>query len=320
MKPIFIISLPRSGSTLLQRILNNHSEIATTSEPWLLLPLIYMIKRTGLVSEYSHTSSYIALADLIKKLPNKEDDFYDSIRLFADSIYSKFCQDQKYFVDKTPRYFLIIDDIYKIYPDAKFIYLVRNPLDIIASIMTTWHNNRFLKLYKNYIDIYKGPLLIHDAFKRYQNNSFLVRYEELVTEPNKIIKDLCCYLDIDYSSSLVNSVGNIEKDQNLGDPTGYFKYDSKISSQSINSWIIFCKNPVRKLFLKRYIEKIGYEFFDFFNYPLSQVEKVKPGMIKNKSQIITDIIDIALAKIIVKFKLNLFFSRNLKWFKTKYLA
>ena len=34
---IFIISPPRSGSTLLQRILNNSSEIETTSEPWFLL-------------------------------------------------------------------------------------------------------------------------------------------------------------------------------------------------------------------------------------------------------------------------------------------
>lgn len=38
---IFIVSQPRSGSTLLQRILSAHSQICTTSEPWLALPLLW---------------------------------------------------------------------------------------------------------------------------------------------------------------------------------------------------------------------------------------------------------------------------------------
>ena len=36
--PIFLFSLPRSGSTLLQRVLMSHKDIASVAEPWLMLP------------------------------------------------------------------------------------------------------------------------------------------------------------------------------------------------------------------------------------------------------------------------------------------
>jgi hypothetical protein len=39
--PIFLLLLPCSGSTLAQRILAAHEGIATTSEPWILLPYLY---------------------------------------------------------------------------------------------------------------------------------------------------------------------------------------------------------------------------------------------------------------------------------------
>ena len=52
MKPIFIVSFPRSGSTLLQRILSTSSDIATAPEPWVALPIAYMMKSVGESSEY----------------------------------------------------------------------------------------------------------------------------------------------------------------------------------------------------------------------------------------------------------------------------
>ena len=48
--PIFIFSLPRAGSTLLQRVLMGHPEIASIAEPWLLLPLMYVQKEHGVLA------------------------------------------------------------------------------------------------------------------------------------------------------------------------------------------------------------------------------------------------------------------------------
>ena len=70
--PVFLFSLPRSGSTLLQRMLLGHEQIASISEGWVLLPLIYAMKKKGVVAEYSHISSQIAMRDIIANLENRE--------------------------------------------------------------------------------------------------------------------------------------------------------------------------------------------------------------------------------------------------------
>ena len=49
---IFLISLPRSGSTMLQRVLVGHSEIESSAEPWLMLPLVYSRRENGITAEY----------------------------------------------------------------------------------------------------------------------------------------------------------------------------------------------------------------------------------------------------------------------------
>src|SRR5665213_3086127 len=53
-RPIFIFSISRSGSTLLQRVLAAHPEVATVSEPWLLLPFVYSMRTEGVIADYVH--------------------------------------------------------------------------------------------------------------------------------------------------------------------------------------------------------------------------------------------------------------------------
>ena len=69
---IFIISQPRSGSTLLQRILGSHKEIYTTSEPWLMLSPIYAARKSGVQAEYDHQLSRCALKEYLTVLPDGE--------------------------------------------------------------------------------------------------------------------------------------------------------------------------------------------------------------------------------------------------------
>jgi len=50
---IFLISQPRSGSTLLQKILNTHSQIISASEPWIMLNPVYALRSSGIKAEYN---------------------------------------------------------------------------------------------------------------------------------------------------------------------------------------------------------------------------------------------------------------------------
>jgi transposase-like protein len=67
---IFLISQPRSGSTLTQKLLGAHSQIYTRSEPWLMLHPAYSLKREGLYSEYDIELEKTAFNGFIEDLPN----------------------------------------------------------------------------------------------------------------------------------------------------------------------------------------------------------------------------------------------------------
>ena len=156
--PIFIFSLPRSGSTLLQRVLMSHSQIASVAEPWLMLPFCYAHKKKGVLAEYSHSVSTDAFADFINNLPNGENDYFEALNEFACTLYQKQCMNNEtYFLDKTPRYYFIVPEILEIFPDAKFIFLFRNPLHVMSSIIQTWCDGNLRKLYSYERDLNLGP-------------------------------------------------------------------------------------------------------------------------------------------------------------------
>ena len=55
-QPIFLFSLPRSVSTLLQRILAKHTAIDTAAEPWVLLPLTSALRSEGIYTSYDQNA------------------------------------------------------------------------------------------------------------------------------------------------------------------------------------------------------------------------------------------------------------------------
>src|SRR5215211_9414871 len=88
-RPLFLFSLPRSGSTLAQRILAAHEPIATASEPWILLPYLYTLREHGIYAEYSHRVLVQAVKDFCAVLPGGRNDYVAEIRRFALRLYGK---------------------------------------------------------------------------------------------------------------------------------------------------------------------------------------------------------------------------------------
>src|SRR5438270_5037071 len=100
--PLFIFCLPRSGSTLLQRVLAAHPEIATASEPWILLPQLYAFRGHGVRAEYAHGTMAAALRDFRDHLPQGQDDYRRELRRFVLNLYTLASESgARYFLDKT---------------------------------------------------------------------------------------------------------------------------------------------------------------------------------------------------------------------------
>jgi hypothetical protein len=266
-KPIFLISLPRSGSTLLQKILTTHPDIYSISETWIILPLSHLFEKKGIKTLYSHQTFSIAMEDIINAFPVKEDGVLNITRSFILEFYKGLVKDEhcSFFLDKTPRYYLIIPFLFKVFPDAKYVFLFRNPLDVLASIVNTWHDGRLKSsLRYNLIDIYRGPKLLSEGFEILKERAVSIDYADLVHDTENVLKALCAYLEISFSDNMIHSYNKITLHGRLGDVGGTTRYKT-ISEDSVGIWKHSLNNFYRKRFVKRYVRHLGDETLQYFN-------------------------------------------------------
>jgi len=269
-KPIFIFSLPRSGSTLLQRILTTSEDISTTSEPWVLLPFLYALKEHGVYAEYSHFCVYDALQDLCKEMPNGEEDYLHAVRTAMLQIYDALADgNEKYFLDKTPRYALVADELQKTFPDDKIIYLWRNPLSIVASIVETFCDGKW-KLFHSKVDLFDGLENLLNTFESHKGKSFAMKYEDLVLSPEDSLIRLESYLSLNEGDLKADNFSTVKLKGIMGDPTGVKKYQN-ISTKSLDGWKSVISNPWRKRWCRRYLEWIGEERLSLMGYELKEL-------------------------------------------------
>lgn len=256
--PIFLFSLPRSGSTLLQRMIAAHPEVATASEPWLLLPFLYARKGQGIYAEYNHLAMREALNDFIAVLPRSTDDYREALRSFIIDLYSRAAGSGKtYFLEKTPRYYLIINEIFSLFPDARFIFLWRNPVATISSFIETFGCGRW-RLYDYKIDLFDGFESLHKAFVKNKSKICQVCYESLIKNTEEEYSLILDYLNLPFSDNGLSGFQHVELQGGAGDPIGTKKY-KKLSNEPIEKWRKIISNPIRKAWTLRYLKWIGKE-------------------------------------------------------------
>jgi hypothetical protein len=116
--PIFIVGLPRTGTTLTERILSSHSQVESVGET----EFIQMVLRRDSGVE----SVEKMIPEMIEAMARKD------IRLVSDGYLSAVnyrLGDKPMFIDKLPFNFLYLGFIAKAFPHARIIHLERNPMD-----------------------------------------------------------------------------------------------------------------------------------------------------------------------------------------------
>lgn len=319
--PIFIFSLPRAGSTLLQRILMSHEKICSVAEPWLLLPQIFALRKKGMLSKYSSLTANQGISSFIQNLPEGRKDYNESLSKFVYELYEKQCQNQEvYFLDKTPRYYLIIDEIVELFPDAKFIFLFRNPVHIYASIINTWGKGRLNRLFSNYYDLTIGFKALSEGYEKHKGRSISLRYEDLITNSKEELKRLLDYLEIDLNENLLNDFKNQETKGTLGDPTGTKAYKN-ISAAGLQKWQTTFNSVFRKKVALNYLKKLDVNDLEVQGYNktklTSEIKQIKATF---KHSLLKDIKDYYFSILVRRFKLNLKYDKQFNWIKNEYLS
>jgi O-antigen biosynthesis protein len=201
---VFILSLPRSGSTLLSIVMGANSQVYCPPEPWFLLRLAEVYGEAA--SEQIFDDYYASLAT---RAFMNEESFLKSARAFALQAYNNWLEQEgkAIFVDKTPRYYHILDFIDQLFPKAKKVWLKRNPLDVAVSYKRSWRIG---------IDVLTGQEIVPAAFDfteglhkyleyfaKESAYKFEVKYEDIVSSPKKTIIDLCRFCGIAFEDEML---------------------------------------------------------------------------------------------------------------------
>ncbi len=233
---IIIASQPRSGSTLLQALLSNNRQVATVSEPWLLLPFL-SYKRTDLVdAKYSSDLAVQGIEDFKSKINTKT--FNQDLANFLLNQYHQILKNEEQFaLDKTPRYYEILDEIVEVFPKAKIIILKRNPFAVLASMIGTWNHKDISKLSFLKRDILEAPKLLQQFSLKHTNNPNVktVLYENILRNPQKEINNLYNWIEIQYNDDVLNYSSNDKYKGKMGDPKGIHN-NSKPTKEILEKW------------------------------------------------------------------------------------
>lgn len=267
-RPIFIFSVVRSGSTLVQRILAAHDGVATVSEPWLLLPYAYTARRTGVDAEYNHQVMVRAVEDFCEQLPNGREDYREEIRACVLRLYEKATTSEtRYFLDKTPTYCFVAEEIMNLFPEGKFVFLWRNPLSVVSSIVETWppwHPTLFRE------ELFTGLPRLVAAYTANRERAHAVRYEDLLDGDERHWRSLTEYLDIEFDPTALSRFSQTELNGSMGDPTGSKRY-STLSFEPSQKWRDTLANPLRRTWCHRYLRFLGEERLAVMGYDARQI-------------------------------------------------
>jgi hypothetical protein len=251
---IFIVSQPRSGSTLLQALLTNNNQVATSNESWLLLAMQPLLsgKQTGSF-RYDKLISYALNENLVSKVG--KENYHFLIRQFILSAYSQVLKQHagpSMLVDKTPRYYEILDAIREVLPTAKIIILKREPLAVLSSMIDFWGIDRLDRLFHGASDLIDAPLLLEDFLAKEKNNdnTKCVFYEDLVEDSLTTLKELYDWIGLDFSESVLKYSHNVKYLGKLGDQKVLSM--NKPSPNQLKSWQARLKHPIWNNFFVGY--------------------------------------------------------------------
>ncbi|MFC3034767.1 tetratricopeptide repeat-containing sulfotransferase family protein [Pseudoalteromonas fenneropenaei] len=184
--PVFIVGLPRMGSTLLEQMLIAHSQIGSLGENTIISDAIVPFLEQRVNKPFP-----LCLHDLSTSV-------LDHCReLYTDEI-RRNRLDKPYIINKLPANFQNIGIIHKMFPDARFIHVTRERMANAWSVFSNFFAadepyfcdaNEF----QQYAD------MVDDTLAHFKSciprNMFTVSYEDLVADPEKWLKQVLSFLD-----------------------------------------------------------------------------------------------------------------------------
>ena len=233
-KPIFIIGVPRCGSTLIEKVIASGSQYIPIGEETSIIDNVL----TNLINHKQLSNSDI------KKFQTKIVEKYKQKGLVQE-------KSNYMFTDKSLENFLYIDIIKKIFPHAKVINCRRN---VLSSIMSTLKNNLVLLAWTHnlehifkYYDIYNK--MIKNFEKTFPNFIYDLQYEKFVSDPENEAKKLMKFCGLPWD---VKCLEFYKRKDLISETKSNFQIRKAVYKDSIDKYFSY------KQFLSKYGNKYSW--------------------------------------------------------------
>jgi hypothetical protein len=217
---LFLVGCPRSGTTLLQSLLAAHPEVISFPEShlfqslWMhrwsrLLGLAYPKGRQQL----NWFLQEINQPQFINNLPKNARFMHQYGKVLQEALDSAtLAQGKQIWLEKSPEHVRYIRYIEAAIPDAKFIHLIRNGSDVVASLYDVTHKHRQPEVWGEPWELEKCirhwvRSVEFSSLHLNKPNHILVRYEALVENPEVILRELCDFIGTPFYPSMLKDYG-----------------------------------------------------------------------------------------------------------------
>ncbi len=290
---VFLIGAPRSGTTLLARMLSAHSQVHGRAEPHLITPLAHL-GYFGKVQKapYDQNNVEQAIREIVAEIPRHEAGYLDALRAYTDSVYAQLMEaappGKRLFLDKTPAYALVLPFLTRLYPQAKYVVLTRHPLAVLSSYVESFFDGDY------------GVALAHNpVLERYVPELarlvrerpvplVWVKYEDLVRDPEAHFRRVCEHLGIPFEERAISYGESGEAFAGLGDPTGVARHTRPVTS-SVSKWAAeMASNPDTLTLVAQVLDELDPADLDTLGYPraeiVAQLEAARGAPVPVKAQ------------------------------------
>ncbi len=272
---IFLVSQPRAGSTMFQRMLGNHPDVHTVAEPWLMLPPLFSLTDEPIHAPYSPALARRACNDVLSGLPDGRGVYLEGVRRMTWHIYEQVLDEsgKQLFLDKTPRYYYILPELRETFPRAKVLLLIRNPLAVLCSMLFTWASPREVwHLSHCRDDLLEAPQRMLHAIDSLGGDLHVVHYESLVREPCQVLPEVCRFLGIASDEQMhLYGQGSRPRGQ-LGDCSETLRKGKPLAA-NVDQWQDRLGNPQTWRLAHDYLEELGPGVMGQLGYDYQQLRE-----------------------------------------------
>ena len=279
---IFLVSQPRAGSTMLQRVLGNHPDIHTTSEPWVMLHPCQILKGGGGTAGYEAGGWADLARDEFLKHAGGRETLVQGVREFGRVVYTRALEGsgKTLFLDKTPRYYHVLPELAAVFPAARFVILLRNPMAVLCSIVRTWVQKHppspgfrrghyaweRMPSYRD--DLLTAPRLLAAGIAQLGPRVRVVRFEELVADPGRDVAALCAWLGVPFVPTMLTYATANAPDFAFGDPLGIQQHTQPEASHG-TGWIDDLRDPALWKLAADYARHLRLDLPDALGYGMT---------------------------------------------------